>query len=147
MESSIIQDFALGICLDCGLLRQSLAAGEAIPPGEILSLGSAAEAIYITACLESRTLDRIGACHKLWSQTAQLFEELAQAWVDVASGDENVVEDQNIQWLRGRIAHFAALCQDRVSIYTISETDRRKYREGREIGSEFSFSSRSEIPT
>ena len=138
--TSSLQDFAFSISLDCGLLRQSLAAGETVPPAEILSLAAAVEAIYISVTLESRQLDRVDACHKLWSQAAELFAELTQAWVDVASNDTSII------WLRGRITHFADLASDRAQLYSVNEKDRRKYREGREIGSEYSFSNRDQIP-
>jgi hypothetical protein len=40
-----------------GLLRQSVASGEAVPIGEILSLATAVQAISLTARMESRRRD------------------------------------------------------------------------------------------
>jgi hypothetical protein len=138
--SPSLQDFALSISLDCGILRRSLAAGEQIPPAEILSLASAAEAIFITATLESRQLDRVRDCHQLWSRVAELFGELTQTWVDVTSDDANIV------WLRGRLTHFMELALDRMELYQPEGADRKRLvANKREADAEHSFSTRGEI--
>jgi hypothetical protein len=75
-----LQDFAFSVSLDCGLLRQSIAAGEQIPPAEILSLAAAVEALYISTTLESRQLGDIAKCYQLWREIAALFAELCDSW-------------------------------------------------------------------
>lgn len=128
-----LQDFALSVSLDSGLVRQSIAVGEQISPAEILSLAAAIEAIYISVTLESRQMDRVRDCHLLWSELAQLLGELCASWTDVASDDPNVV------WLRGRLQHYLELTRDRVELYSVSESERRKFQERRSIEVETSF--------
>jgi hypothetical protein len=43
--TSGLQDFSSSILLDAGLLRQSIASGEAVPAAEVISLAAAIEAI------------------------------------------------------------------------------------------------------
>jgi hypothetical protein len=131
-----LQDFALSVSLDSGLLRQSIAAGEQIPPAEILSLAAAIQGIYISVTLESRQIDRVRDCYLLWSELAQLLDELCASWTDVASDDPNVV------WLRGRLQHYLELARHRVELYSVSESERRKFQERRSIEVETSFGER-----
>jgi hypothetical protein len=60
----------------------------------ILSPAAVVQAISLTATMESRRLQRVKACHKLSTGIAQIFNELAQAWIDVGSG-RNHVERRN----------------------------------------------------
>jgi hypothetical protein len=131
-----LQDFALSVSLDSGLLRQSIAAGEQIPPAEILSLAAVIEAIYISVTLESRQMDRVRDCYLSWSELAHLLGELCASWTDVASDDPNVV------WLRDRLQHYRELARDRVELYSVSESERREFQERRSIEVETSFGER-----
>jgi hypothetical protein len=124
-----LQDFGLSVSLDCGLLRASLAAGEEVALPEIMSLAAAAEAIYLSATLESRQMNRVRDCHALWSETARLFEELSTSWADTGC-----LEPQ-ITWLQSRISHFAELCRDRQELYTITQTERQIFANGQKGGS------------
>jgi hypothetical protein len=119
MEPSIRQDFALSICLDNALLATSVTAGEAVPPSEILSLAAGAQAIFITATLESRAFDRVHDHFMLWSELSQLFAELCDSWTNVQSSDPDIT------WLRGRLEHFRDLCCDRTELYYEGRARRR----------------------
>jgi hypothetical protein len=111
-------DFAPSVCLDNALLREDIARGEAVPIDEILSLAAAAQAIYLTATIESRELDGITQCHKLWADVAKLFDELCAPWTDVKTDEEQ------IQWLLARLRRYRDLALDRVSIYEVTTSQR-----------------------
>jgi hypothetical protein len=126
--TSHLQDFGLSISLDCGLLRASLAAGEDVPAVEILSLAAAAEAIYLSATLESRRMERVKDCHTLWTETAQLFGDLYDSWGGVQSDDPSII------WLRSRLEHYRELAADRLSLFSITEADRLEFAQVKETG-------------
>jgi hypothetical protein len=136
MKPSIRQDFAFSVSLDNGLLRQSIASGESIPPSEILNLAAAIEAIYISVTLESRQMDRVRDCHLLWSEFAQLLGELCNSWTGVDT------DDPSITWLRNRLQHYLELAYDRRELFTVSERERREFQERRSIEVETSFGER-----
>lgn len=120
MSSPIVQDFAFSVKLDCGLLIESLAAGEAVQYSEVLSLAAAVQAIYVTVTLESRQLSRIQQCFELWSETAELLKELCAGWIDVATTEPAV------KWLQTQMEHYHGLALDRVELYS-EGWDRRRY--------------------
>ena len=125
MESPILQEFSFSLVTDCHLLVQDLADQKSVPLAEVISLGSQAEALYVTATLESRALGKIADCRQLWVEVAELFGELCDSWTDIKSGDPSVA------WLRGRLHRLLELCRDRTSLYNISEQDRSEYAERR----------------
>jgi hypothetical protein len=141
MSSPIVQDFAFDLKIDNGLLAQSALTGEAPDNAEIMSLAAAAQALYISATLESRALGRIDACHRLWRETAALFAELCDSWTGVQSTDPAV------RWLRSQLEHYRSLCEDRCDLYRVSESERRVYakRKAFDSDSEYSFGTRGEI--
>jgi hypothetical protein len=136
MESLIIQDFALSVRLGSCLLRQSVASGETVPIGEILSLAAQVEALSLFATLESRKLQRTKDCHELWSEVACLFDELWSVWVGVDS-------DQNIHWLCSRLELFRTQAIEQTQLYEIRASERRRHALCREDASP-SFGQRNE---
>jgi hypothetical protein len=139
MFCAAIQEFAFSLPADAGLLRASVSAGEPIDQTEVLSLAAMAQSLFVTATIESRRLDRVEDCRRLWEETAQVFEELCSVWADMASNDPN------IHWLRGRLAHYQSLCRDRELLYSISKAERLTYAANREIETETSFGTRGDI--
>ena len=131
-------DFAPSMSLDNSLLRQSVVNAEPIPLAEVLNLAALAQAIYISATLESRSLGRVKDCRKLWSGISQLFDELAQSWVDVNC------DDPNIRWLQGRLEYFYSAAKDRREMFTVTEKERLKHAKDRGDTEIESFGSRSE---
>jgi hypothetical protein len=125
MFCAAIQEFAYSLPADAGLLRASLIAGEPVDQTEVLSLAAMAQSLFVTTTIESRRLDRVENCRRLWGETAQVFEELCSAWSEVASND------LNIHWLRGQLEHYRSLCEDRHGLYSITEEDRSEYAERR----------------
>lgn len=130
-------DFCIGITLDCHLLRTDAASGRPVPASEALSLAAAVQAIYLTATMESRRLQRVKACHELWTEIARLFDELCSAWVGADS------DDPQIQWLCGRLEHFRTLAIDRTQLYEIRASERRRHALCREDAAQ-SFGQRNE---
>jgi hypothetical protein len=133
-------DFAPSVCLDNALLREDIARGEAVPIDEILSLAAAAQAIYLTATIESRDLNSVAQCHELWSQVTKMFDELCRAWTDVRTDCEQ------IRWLLARLRRYRDLSLDRVSIYEVTTSQRLRHAKTRgdvDLGS--SFTERHEI--
>jgi hypothetical protein len=126
MVSPVIQEFAYGLSTDSALLRVQVIAGEQIDQAEVLSLAAMAQSLFITTTLASRELGRIDDYRRLWGETARLFGELCSAWADTAS------DEQSITWLRGRLEHFWLLCEDRTSLYSVSESDRKQHAKCRE---------------
>ena len=108
------------------LLVTEVAAGVEMPEAEVLSLAAAAEAIYLTATLESRELERIADHHKIWLKVFRLFDELTQAWANIEPDEES------IEWLRGRLPAFAGFGSDRVEMFSISEKERLKHVKARD---------------
>jgi hypothetical protein len=137
----VISEQAFGLTLDNGLLVQSVSTGEPPDNAELLSLAAAAQALYISAALESRALGRIDACYRLWLETAALFAELCDSWAGVQSTDPGV------RWLRGQLAHYRSLCVDRCELYRVTESERRVFAKRRVFDSdnEYSFGTREEI--
>jgi hypothetical protein len=76
--------------------------------------------------LESREFGRIDQCQTLWAGVAQLFNDLAQAWVGIERND------QSITWLRNRIRHYHELAGDRAELYHVTEADRVAFSSCRE---------------
>ena len=126
MSQAIVQEFAISLPADSSLLRASVITGEPIDQAEILSLMAIAEALYISVTMESRTLGSVDACHQLWSQAARLFNELCDSWTGIE------VREPSITWLRGRLAHYRSLCDDRRGLYSITESDRREHAKCKE---------------
>jgi hypothetical protein len=114
-------------------------AGEPIDQAEVLSLMAIAQSLFVSTTLESRTLDRVEDCHKLWTEAARLFSELCDSWAGIPES-----HDPNIHWLRGRLEHYRSLCEDRESLYSISERERLAHVARKEIGLESAFSERSD---
>ncbi len=111
-------DFCVGITLDNSLLLQDIVTGKPIPLTEVLSLGSAAQTIFITTVLESRKLDRVQDQYLLWRELFGLFNELCKSWADAGSNEESIT------WLLARLRHFRDLAEDRCAIFSISEKER-----------------------
>lgn len=141
VESPILQEFSFSLVTDCHLLVQDLADQKSVPLAEVISLGSQAESLYVTVAIESRRLGQVRQCFELWRDATALFSELHDSWTDVAA------DDQSIQWLRGRLAHFREMAEDRTSLYNVSESARRVYakRKAFDSDSEYSFGTRGEI--
>jgi hypothetical protein len=100
-----------------------------------------AHSLFVSTTLESRTLDRVDACHQLWSEAARLFSELCDSWTGIESTDPGV------QWLRGRLAHYRELCEDRCELYHVTESARRLYAKRKvfDSDSEYSLGTRGAI--
>jgi hypothetical protein len=47
-----------------------------------------------------------------------MLSELRDSWAGIESGDPSVA------WLRNRLAHYRALCEDRRGLYSITEKER-----------------------
>jgi hypothetical protein len=109
-----------------------------IPKAEVLSLAAAAQAIFISATLTSRELERIQDCHALWSELSQLFEDLCNSWTGIDAREESII------WLRARLRHFRDLAQDRKEMFSVTEKDRRRHGRTRDAQIE-SFTERNEI--
>jgi hypothetical protein len=139
MFCAAIQEFAYCLPADAGLLHASVSAGEPIDQTEVLSLAAMAQSLFVTATIESRRLDRVKDCRRLWGETAQVFVELCSAWADVTSNDPNIT------WLRARLEHYRSLCEDRESLYNVSDRERMTYAANREIGMETAFGDREHL--
>ena len=126
MSCAIVQEFAFSLPADSGLLIASVTVGETVDLTEVLSLASMAQSLFITTTLASRESGRIDNCRQLWKETAQVFEELCLTWANTTS------DDQSITWLRGRLEHFRLLCEDRTSLYNVTESERRGHAKCRE---------------
>jgi hypothetical protein len=113
--------------LDNALLRCDVVSGRAVPLPEILSLAGMAEAIFISATCEARSSDRVKDCRTLWAGIAELYAELAEAWVDVSCN-----ENQSILWLRSRLEHFRSVALDRREMFTVTEKERLKHAKDRD---------------
>jgi hypothetical protein len=127
MFCAAIQEFAFSLPLDNALLIADVKNGEPVDNVEILSLMAIAEALFVTVTIENRKLDRVDACHQLWSEAARLFGELHDPWTVVPE-----LGEQSIMWLRGRLARYRSLCEDRCGLYSITEKERRAYAKCRE---------------
>jgi hypothetical protein len=112
-------DFAPSVCN--ASLREDIARGEAVPIDEILSLAAAAQAIYLTATIESRDLDSVAKCHELWCRVTKMFDELCRAWTDVKTDLEQ------IRWLLARLCRYRDLAQDHAEIYEVTTSQRRRH--------------------
>ncbi len=97
-----------------------------ISEAEVLSLGAAIQAIYITVTLEARALDHIQDCHALWAGIASLFNELCACW---SGADSN---DPAIAWLRQRLRHFQTLTIDQTQLYEVTTAERLRHAKNRE---------------
>jgi hypothetical protein len=141
MFCAAIQEFAFSLPTDAGLLRAGVSAGEPIDQTEVLSLAAMAQSLFVTATIESRRLDRVEDCRRLWGETARVFEELCSAWAGVQS------DDSSVAWLRGRLEHYRSLCVDRVELFSITESARREFAERRAADSdnEHAFGTRGDI--
>ena len=126
MFCATIQEFAFSLPTDSGLLRTSVVAGEPIDQAEVLSLTAMAQSLFVTITIESHALDRVSDCFSLWTEASELFNALRDSWVNVDS------DDPQVKWLRGRLAHYAELCQDRRLLYRVSESDRVAFSSCRE---------------
>ena len=140
MSCAAIQEFAFSLPADSGLLRTSVSAGEPIDQAEVLSLGAMAQSLFVTVTVESRGLDRVDDCRQLWGEAATVFSELCDSWAGIQS------DEQSVAWLRERLSHFRELCEDRVSIYSITEIERREFAQAKAFDSTdgYSFGTRSE---
>src|SRR5260370_1082656 len=139
MVSPAVQEFAYGLPVDSGMLRASVTTGGPVDQAEILSLAAMAQALFITATIESRRSGRGDVCHQLWGEVAQLFEALVGVWAGVESADPA------IDWLRGRFTHFASMARDRVELYQVTERERCTHAANRDADFETAFSARHGI--
>ena len=118
MSNALIQDFACSLPADAGLLHADVCAGAPIDQGEVLSLVAASQALFVSACTESRTLDSIDKRRELWADVARLFDELCASWADVNSSDPQIA------WLLARLRRYRDLALDRTEIYLVTESQR-----------------------
>jgi hypothetical protein len=118
-------DLNPSVRVDSALLRQTVASGEKIQLGAVLSLAAAVEAIYISAVLHTRELPRVQARQKVWVEVSRLFTELAGTWTGANSGDPP------IQWLRDRLEHFRELAIDQSELYVITLRERLRHAKNR----------------
>jgi hypothetical protein len=125
VESPILQEFSFSLVTDCHLLVQDLVDQKNVPLPEVISLGSQAEALYISVVLTSRGLGAIRQCHDLWNETAQLFDGLCRILAEAGS------KDLSVAWLGNRLEHFRSLAEERREIYDVTEEDRSEYAERR----------------
>jgi hypothetical protein len=139
MFSPVIQEFAVCLPADSGLLRASVIAGEPIDQTEVLSLAAIAQSLFVSITLESRTLNRVEDCLGLWADAARLFSELCNSWDSVPESGE-----PSITWLRGRLEHYRSLCEDRCELYSISEQERLLHAKCKEAEMSDNGSSSSE---
>ena len=132
MHQDIIQELAIGLKLDNALCSSECASGQ-IPRAreEILSLAAAIQAFYVSIALESRSLGRIDACYALWTDAAQLFKELCDAWIPATDA---LKANPDLLWLKARLEHFRALALDRTEIYAVSEGERREFAKTKDLG-------------
>jgi hypothetical protein len=137
----VISEQASGLTLDNDLLVTDVVTGKPLDNTEVLSLAATIQSIFVSVTLESRSLDQVDACHRLWVEVAQLFSELCDAWAGIES------DDASIAWLRRRLTHFMELALDRCELYSITESARRVYakRKALDSDSEYSFGTRGEI--
>jgi hypothetical protein len=126
MFSPVIQEFAFSLPADSYLLRAQVTAGEPIDQAEVLSLMAIAQSLFVSTTLESRTLNRVDDCRQLWTEAARLFSELCDSWAGIESADPQ------FKWLRGRLEHYQSLCEDRESLYSISERERLLHARSKE---------------
>jgi hypothetical protein len=122
----VISEQSFGLTLDSGLLVADVTAGKPLESAELMSLAAAATALYVSVALESRTLGSVDKCRDLWAEAAGLFDELHNSWTGIES------DDPNIHWLRGRLEHYQLICEDRTSLYTITEKERLLHAKGKE---------------
>jgi hypothetical protein len=121
LRQDIISEQAFGLSLDNGLLVAEIAAGEPVKSTEFMSLAAGATALYVTVALESRTLGSVEKCRELWGQAAQMFDELCDSWTGIPEAE------QSVEWLRDQLGHYRSLCQDRKSLYSVSEKERQVF--------------------
>jgi hypothetical protein len=139
--STALQEFAADIVADNSLAAQSVVLGDKIELAEIAELLAGVRSIYNLATLASRDHSRITDCHALWLETLGHFEQLCGAWVGVQECGEL------IGWYRIQLEHLRGLCADRVELFQPEGADRRRLiANKREAGSEYSFSTRDQIP-
>jgi hypothetical protein len=120
MESAIVEEFARGVLTDNALLAHAAALGEALTPGEMIELSAAARALYNTAILAGRELERIRECHKLWQAATEVFEQMSEAWRDV-DGDDYARAHVTL------LVRLHSLSQDRASLYNVSSAERASF--------------------
>ena len=139
MPLPIIQEFACSLPADSCLLRADVIAGGAPDQAEVLSLAAAAQSLFISACLESRSIASVDKRHELWGEVATLFDELCASWTDVKT------EEEQIQWLLSRITHYSILAHDRCDLYCVSAADRRHHAQNRDAGFETTYQQRHNL--
>jgi hypothetical protein len=139
MKSPVAQAFADSLPVDAGLLRADITSGRPIDHAEILSLAALAQALFVTVTVESRTLDKVDDCRRLWSEAAGLFEELCSSLADINS------DDLSVQWLRGRLIHLRDQAADRKEMFTVSLKERLRHAADRGADFETSFTERHSI--
>ncbi len=121
------------------MLTLAAKSREPVEPTELLSLAAMGHSLFISVVLESRQLGDVKKCHKLWTETAQFFEELCWDWAGIDAAEANIV------WLLAKLQRYRDLARERVSIYTVNESARRAYNERKAADSEYSFQTRGEI--
>ena len=124
--SSLQQELGLAISLDNNLLHESVALGKESPVDEILSLASGVQALFIVVTLASRELAHIEDRRELWSEVADLFDELCSLWADAGS------DDPRIRWLVQRLAQCQELALEEARIYGVRPSERRRHAMCRE---------------
>ena len=124
------------------MMAMAVQAGAEISPAEIVELMANTRSLYNLSTLRSRDFDRIDQCHALWQQTTEQFEQLCRAWEGVAPSGEL------IGWHRAQLHRLLDLASDRVELYEPEGADRRRLiaNKRESSDSEYSFSSRGEIP-
>jgi hypothetical protein len=115
-----VEQFAQCLLADNSLAAQSVAAGESLPLAEVIELAAEARALYNVATLVTAELDGVEDCHSLWLQTRDQFQQLCAAWSDVPEDGEL------LNWHRLQLQRLATLATDRVELYCLANSDRRR---------------------
>jgi hypothetical protein len=121
MPSNLIQEFRFSLPLDNGLLIADVKSGLPIAEREILDMAANARALFTLSTVACRELGRIQACFELWTETAELFDELCSAWPGAMTNDH-----PQVRWLVAELERCRELSADRVETYS-EGWDRRRY--------------------
>jgi hypothetical protein len=121
IQSNLIQEFRFSLPLDNGLLIADVKSGLPIAEREILDMAANARALFTLSTVACRELGRIQACFELWTETAELFDELSSRWSGVMTDDL-----PRIRWLVTELERCRELSADRVETHS-EGWDRRRY--------------------
>jgi hypothetical protein len=119
-----IDDFVRESLSDNKLVALELKCGQNLSPQTVIQLAGQAQALYAMLSLQGGSLELVQEHRILWQKAAQFFEDVIGIWESVRANGEELLDAH-----RQLLAELLELSRDRVEFYSVTESDRRGYKQ------------------